>query len=237
MKNLFELATGETLTLESLRYYLGTLAECGRLKVDSQQAGLVRSVGVMTSPYLLLSGLGENIDRLQHALYNARLAKGKTMQERKAEADKALAWFIYNLKDEMGAQLHPALNVLGLSVEDFMGLIKDQLRYDAATLADVFGEAKQVTAAFKVIGSADKLYRDNVIEPLTQEDIDLAWAWVQRFTNAAFTATTNRPREAFRCAEERANWMALRADWFARGDADLLKYALEQLEMDVRIKL
>ena len=196
----------------------------------------MEAIHVKNADWLMVN-LGEHIDRFQHAVYNAKLAKGKTMQERKAEVDAALSWFIYNLKDEMGAQLYPALDVLGLSVADFLELMKAQLRYDSATLDAVFGEARKAKFALETIGSSEQLFRDNLNGPLTQADVDLAWTWVQRYTKMAFTATTNTPNEAFYCAKQRAELMAARADWFARGDADLIMYALGQLEVDARIKL
>ena len=235
MKQLFELATGENLTLESLRYYLQNLAECGRLKTDLVVGGVLRPADIAMSPDLLLGALAEHIDRFQHAVYNARKAEEMTLKQRKAEVDQELSWFVHNLKDEMGAQFRPALEVLGISPVEFFALMKAQLRYTDATLAAEFGEAKRVSAIFKVIDTAEKLFRTEVVPPLTKEDTNLAWKWMQRYTVTAFSADSTSPSLAFSAAKQRANLMAARAEWFARGDVDLIKYALGQLETDGRI--
>lgn len=236
MKNLFELATGEKLTLESLRYYLQNLAECGRVKTGLVVGGIARPADIKAAPDLLLGALAEHIDRFQHSIYNARLNEQMTLKQRKTEVDKALAWFMHNLKDEMGAQFRPALEVLGISPEAFLGLMKSQLSYDDNDLKEAFGEAKQVSAIFKVIDTVEKLFRSEVVEPLTKADMDLAWKWMSRYTMTAFSAETASSQMALSAAKQRAAEMAARAEWFARGNPDLISYALGQLETDGRIQ-
>ena len=241
MKMLFELATGETLTLESLRYYLSNLAECGRTKcelaVGPSANVLVRAPEAVTSPYLLLGALADHIDRFQHAIYNTRNAETMALKERKAEVDQVLSWFLYNVRDEMGAQFRPALEVLGLSVEEFFGLMKAQLRYDDAALSTMFGEARKAHKVFQVIDRAEKLFRSEVVAGLTKDDTDLAWQWMQRYTVVAFSEAGHGADEALRAAKKRAALMTARAEWFAKADPDLTAYALGQLEVDGRIKL
>jgi antitoxin component HigA of HigAB toxin-antitoxin module len=237
MKNFFALVAGEALTLESLNYYLATLANRARAtrNVNPNQLIIAASKGNTPPDDVLLGALQENIHRLNRAVYRHNKPEETNLQ-RKSEIDHVLGWFIHNLPDESGAKLKPVLDVLGLKPVEFLSLLIEQMSYTNADLGNTFGEAKTVSQVFKKI-NFETLFMDVPPQGMTIADLEVARTWVYRYTQTAFLANGPSLGEAYTLAEDRANHMTSFAEMIGRADPDLVTYARNQLIADGRLQL
>jgi len=235
MKNLFELATGEKLTLEALRYYLPSLQRRANA-CSNTPSGLVLPSKVNAAPDVLLGALADHLNRLENAVYR-KSGPNETNLRRKTAIDAELQWFLYNIGDEAGVKIHPTLEVLGMTTAELYGLIIVQLSYTNGDLSAIFSEAEQVTKAFSVLNTVDKLYLPVAPAPLTDADMAFARKWVQRYAAAAFVSAPTPMGEALKTARERAAAMAQTAHRLGRADPDLVTYARNQLIADGRLQL
>ncbi len=233
MQTLFELATGEKLTIESLSYYLPLLQKYQQQQLpDAESNQIIIAPSIDDShPDFLIKALSTHLNTLKHAIYRKHRAP-ETMSLRKEEIDREIAWFVYDdIPDGIvNVKSNKACAVLGVTNADILILLQEQLSWTSDDLGNKFGDGSTVAIVLCTVGSAEALFAVDFQFDFDQDAINLAKDWVNKRLHIALSPHRNNREEAFQLALHRALAMHDFATLLGNGNSAYINYACEQIK-------